>query len=279
MIDTLVFSGGGINAFYFIGALETLINKKKINLEKIKHLLGCSVGSIIAFILNLNYSIYFIKKLIINLDFLNLLEIEDDISDFDKLLNKNGLFSIINIKKILTQILYEKYKVKKITFKELYKKTKKNLVIKVYNYTLKKEQHINYKTNPNYSVIDMICASSSIPFFFKMYKYNKYYYIDGGIKNNFPDYSNKLYKNNLVICCKKNNNNNNKKNKNDLVTFIFDIIEIANYINLKCSKNILVIPTNNSSNFINFNIKKKYKLEMLNFSSNFTNKFINDYLS
>ena len=31
MIDTLVFSGGGINAFYFIGALETLINKKKIN--------------------------------------------------------------------------------------------------------------------------------------------------------------------------------------------------------------------------------------------------------
>ena len=63
MIDTLVFSGGGINAFYFIGALETLINKKKINLDKIKHLLGCSVGSVIAFVLNLNYSIYFIKKL------------------------------------------------------------------------------------------------------------------------------------------------------------------------------------------------------------------------
>lgn len=276
MIDTLVFSGGGINAFYFIGALETLINKKKINLDKIKHLLGCSVGSVIAFVLNLNYSIYFIKKLTINLDFLNLLEIEDDISDFDKLLNNNGLFSIINIKKILTQILYEKYKVKKITFKQLYKKTKKNLVIKVYNYTLKKEQHINYKTNPNYSVIDMVCASSSIPFFFKMYKYDKYYYIDGGIKNNFPDYSNKLYKNNLVICCKKNNNT---KNKNDLVTFIFDIIEIATDINLKCSKNILVIPINNSSNFINFNIKKKSKLEMLKFSNNFTNKFINDYLS
>ena len=52
MINTLIFSGGGINGFYFVGALDKLIEKNIIDFKNIKYLLGCSVGSIISLFIN-----------------------------------------------------------------------------------------------------------------------------------------------------------------------------------------------------------------------------------
>lgn len=274
MINTLIFSGGGINGFYFVGALDKLIEKNIIDFKNVKYLLGCSVGSIISLFINLNYSIHFIKKLCLKLNLLNLLEIEEDIITPIDLLNYNGLFYIDTIKTLLENLLYEKYKIKQITFKDLYDKTNIELTIKVFNYTKNKEEHINYINYPDYSVIDIICASCSIPFIFKMYKYNKNYYLDGGIVEKVPDYSDEKYKDNIMLCTIDNTKTMN--NSDNFIGYINDIIEIITKKERIKNKNTLLIPVSNDSGF-NFNISEESKLEMINLSKIFTEKHIETY--
>ena len=135
MIDTLILAGGGMNGFYFIGILHMLFQKNVINLKNLKHILGCSAGSILGFLINIGFSINAIEKICVNINTNNLLELNNNISSIEDIFIEHGLFNI-NLKD-LSKILYYKYNVTNITFKELYDKTNIELTIKVFNYTIK----------------------------------------------------------------------------------------------------------------------------------------------
>ena len=55
--DTLCLSGGGINGFLYIGALDYLQTNNIIDFTKINNYFGTSIGAMTCFILALDYSI------------------------------------------------------------------------------------------------------------------------------------------------------------------------------------------------------------------------------
>ena len=69
MIDTLVFSGGGIKGIGFVGCLNALINKGLYHENKIKTLIGTSAGSIIATFIAVGYKIKEINEIALELNF------------------------------------------------------------------------------------------------------------------------------------------------------------------------------------------------------------------
>ena len=70
-INKLVISAGGINGYIFIGILKYLNEKGYLN--NITKYIGCSVGSILCFLLSINYSIEEIEKIFLSLDVNDLL--------------------------------------------------------------------------------------------------------------------------------------------------------------------------------------------------------------
>lgn len=75
---------------------------------------------------------------------------------------------------------------KKMTFLELYQKTKKTLVVSVCNLTTKKTEQWSYKTHPNIPVLHALRISCSIPLLFQSVTHNGHVYVDGAVGDPVP---------------------------------------------------------------------------------------------
>jgi len=179
-VDTLLLSGCSTKGNAIIGSLMTLVNKKIIDLEKIETYICCSGGAIIGLLLCCGYSLSFIYHLSLKLDYKTLLNIDD----LNILFDKCGLFENIVIFKLVEKLLHKKFKQKNITLKQLYNKTGKLFIIKVFNLTEKISEYISYKTHPDLSVSESIQMTTCIPVLFKPIHYNNCYYLDGGLTGN-----------------------------------------------------------------------------------------------
>ena len=137
MFNTICLSGGGLSGFLQLSCLKTLIDEKLLNINKIKKFVGTSVGSIIGFLLNLNYSIDEILEFTILFDFNKIVDSSSLENIFDKFgINNGDIFT-----DILSNFLYEKTKLKDITFEELYKLSNKKLGIIGTNFTKNREEY------------------------------------------------------------------------------------------------------------------------------------------
>ena len=181
-ITCLCFSAGGVKGIAFIGVLEKLIEYKKIELNKIEMYVGTSAGSIISFLLNLDFTIEEIKEFIITFNFSKLNEEVDCVN----LLEKFGINNGERIKLLFIKFLELKFNVKDITFKELFNKTQKKLLIIGTNLTKSQEELFSVDTTPDMSVIIAIRISVSIPIIFTPVIYNDSVYVDGALRNIFP---------------------------------------------------------------------------------------------
>lgn len=85
-ITNLVFEGGGVKGFAYLGALEKLI-ESGLELTAIKSVGGTSAGAITALLLGLNYSLDEIKDLFNNMEFTEFLDGNDEVKN---LLIKNN---------------------------------------------------------------------------------------------------------------------------------------------------------------------------------------------
>ena len=63
--DTLILSGGSVKGYAFIGSFKYLLDNKIIEIHKLKHIIGASVGAMMAIPLLLNVSIELYYKIII----------------------------------------------------------------------------------------------------------------------------------------------------------------------------------------------------------------------
>jgi len=62
--DTLILSGGSVKGCALLGSFKYLIDTKKIDIKKIKHIISASVGSLMSLPLILNVSIHVFYKII-----------------------------------------------------------------------------------------------------------------------------------------------------------------------------------------------------------------------
>tara|TARA_A100001015_G_scaffold250604_1_gene289109 strand:- start:2271 stop:3128 length:858 start_codon:yes stop_codon:yes gene_type:complete len=221
--DTLCLSGGSFSGICFLGALSKLEKEKLIDLKKIKKFVGSSIGAIFSFVFCIGYTIDDLSNFIYNFD---ASMFEQDI-DLDLIINEFGINNGSRLLVAIQTFLYEKFKMKDITFEELYKKTGKDIGIVVTNYSTMKEEYFSYLDTPKFSVLLSLRMSFSVPFLFTPVKYNKNIYVDGCFLNHFPiNYCNPKTTLGLVLIKKQNSEPKN----------IFDYINgMKNVLLTSCS--------------------------------------------
>lgn len=175
---TLVLSGGSFKGFAYIGVIKAL--KEFGILENLKVFVGTSIGAIFALLLSLNSYIEEIEELMNKIDFNNLFNY-----NIKNLYCNYGLNTGDNILNLLSDFIVKKNYSSDLTFKELYDKTGKTLIINASNITNKKREVFDYLATPDMNILTAVRMSISIPFIFTPVIYNDKYYVDGGIIDSF----------------------------------------------------------------------------------------------
>jgi predicted patatin/cPLA2 family phospholipase len=261
--DTICLSGSGIYAFAFIGALNKLINENIINIDNITTWIGTSGGAIISLIFSLGYSNIELLEFIYNFDFTILLPKKFKLFNFFK---SNGLNNGNKFTFFFKQLIYNKFNVEDLTFKELFTLTNKKLIVTGTNFTKNSEEIFSIDLTPNMSIVTAVRISISIPLIFTPVLYKSDYYIDGGIKNFFPyNYCdpNKTFGLNII-----------RKHINNKLINILNIFKISLTM-LSSSYRV----NYNNSNIININIINDYEKNIIyndiDLSKNNINNLIN----
>lgn len=209
-LKTLIFSGAGALGIAYSGCIRALHELGA--LQGIETLGGSSAGSIISYVVALGYTPDEIEKIVRKTDFGEFLECPGNRLvkvNLQKILTKKGyakkhpaqteivrerLFKTnamstnTTVKAFLDKLCTDKYG-KALTFKELYEKTGKTLVITGCDIGTRQEKYNSWETTPNLLVQDAVLASMSIPMVFppiKLYDDEDFCVVDGGTLNNLP---------------------------------------------------------------------------------------------
>ena len=237
MIDGLIFKGGFIKGLTFVGALEEYI--KYDNIDNIKYIGGTSAGSIIATLLASNHTVNDINYILYNIDWSKLKDgnfgcIRNTIRLFTKYGYHKGYF----FEKFMNKVLFKKYNMKTITFKQLFEITKKHLKMVGTNITKGETIYMDYIHTPDMPVAKAVRISLSIPFIFEPVKINNELYVNTEITNNsdvgmFDDVEGF----NIIAFDLKETNSYVKK-KFCLKTFIQSILKIGATKSIQTESNV-----------------------------------------
>jgi len=181
-IENIVFAGGGLKGLIHIGFLQVL--EERGILKKCKRFCGASIGSFFALLLCIGIRVSDIEKLFLCIDPKNIVSYNPE--NLVKLFDTLGCERTDSLEKIVRIILEKKTSNPRITFKELYDLTEKEVCFTVTNISKRCGEYFNYKTTPDLEVAEACIISMCIPFLFEPKKYNDCYYLDGGIASNFP---------------------------------------------------------------------------------------------
>lgn len=178
MIKNVIFSGGGLKGWAYIGTLQAL--DELIPRNNLEHIIGVSIGSIFGLFYLLDIKWDILLDFIMEINFKEVVDINID----DVLINQSILAGKI-FADTIKQIIATKID-PDITFKQLNSYSKIKYTINAINITKSKLEYFNYELTPDIKIIDAIRASSAIPLLFPPIYLNGSYYYDGGICNNCP---------------------------------------------------------------------------------------------
>lgn len=277
--DELIISSGGVKGISLVGALNKLSQYYPIN--KIKYYTGCSIGSFIALLLNLGYTVNEIKNIFFYINFGIFQECK-----IINLFEKCGLDEGLKFTNFLKAILLNKNYNLNITFKQLYEITNKILTIVVTNISKGIAEYHNYLTTPNLTIVLSIRMSCGIPVLFSPILYNNCYYLDGALLEPFPYYYHKntkkiglwLFDKLEFDFIQKSYTNINIDTSNSF-KFIFDLLTIV-YLNYmkkhykKIPKNVICINNDLNISVETFDIHINDKIKMYKIGIDKTNIFL-----
>jgi len=188
----IVLSGGGTNVFCLLGCIEYCLQNNIINLSNINVLIGTSAGSFLAVLLAIGFNFEEIIEIYLRQDLNSKFNI--DVTDLN-VINNINIFERLSEKSIYSNKflleIYEKVFIEKNngmvpTLLDIKNKYNKELVFGVYNLTTDKLEYLNYLNSPDLLVTQGCAMSSCIPIVFNPIEYKKCFYIDAGIKENYP---------------------------------------------------------------------------------------------
>ena len=271
----LVISGGGPKGMSFVGVLDTLQNYTTFCIKKLKILSGSSIGGVICVAICLGYTVEEIKKWFLSTDFTSLCPALYDSSYYYKilpLLSKTySLSTGVEIKDILIRTFIYKKCDPNITFKELYEKTGKCLILTGSNILSRQCEYFSHEKFPDMKVLTALLITTRIPYVFPHIEYNQSLYVDGHLFDPFPikgcGRSNiKQNKGKIlgIISC-STNNNKNIKNIENIKDFTFSIIEGLSFQYMKKSLSKYkkcVIQVELDKDFFNLKATKEEMIEM-----------------
>ena len=181
-IDTLVFSGGGVKGFVFLGACHMLT---EIGIFKnIKTFCGTSTGAMCSLILSMGYTPKDVYDVLIEIEFSSIPNFSENI--LACLTEKFGISKSNKITEILKVFLKKKGHGEEISFLELYNKTGKHLIITGTCLNTQEAFIMDYKNTPSMGVLDSIRISINVPIFFEACSHEGMTYVDGGASIHYP---------------------------------------------------------------------------------------------
>ena len=178
--NIIVISGGGVKGFCILGAIKKLM-ELNIILNPDTYC-GTSVGACISILLLIGYHPDDIYEVLQSIDLSMLIDYNEDILDDSYI----GIVKSDPVMSIISTMLKRKDIDSKITFKELFNKFKKKLIITGVCLNDLSINYFNHETYPNMPVLKAVRISMSIPFIFKPVKFNGKLWVDGGCLNNYP---------------------------------------------------------------------------------------------
>lgn len=176
----LVFSGGGLMGFAYIGCLRALEEYGLMG-NNIEFLAGCSIGAVLAAIISVEYTSGELYDFVLHFEY----EIIKDLN-FIGLIDNYGVETGNKIQEFMRIMLKRKTGIENPTFMDLYKKYKRHLVINATCVNTRSIEYFDWKSSPDMPVALALRMSISIPFLFVPVKYNGKLYVDGGVIDNFP---------------------------------------------------------------------------------------------
>ena len=242
---SIYLTSGGTNGYALIGALQVL--EKSNLLSNIKTVIGCSIGSAFSLFFILGYKSKDIFK-ILSLHNVEDIYVNRPINNDNVILNlttKLGINDGSGLTRLLQIFLEQKGVTLNTTFKQLYEKTNKELIILASNIKDNKLEILSHIKYPDMPVSLAIKASSAIPLVFTPVNYNNKILVDGGF---LSDTKCKSIKKDTLILRLKSEQYYDVEN---------DIDNIYDYIKLLFQNLLLLtqVYNDNMNNTIEFNFK------------------------
>ena len=242
MIKNIIFPGGGLRCWAYIGTIRALYEHKTPDLE---HIVGTSAGSFFGCMFILGISWEFLLEFFVNLNLQEVIDI-----DINNILVQESLLAGIKFTQIMKELI--SYRVDPdITFKDLFCYSKITFTVNALNINTGILENFNYLLTPDIKVVDAIRASCSLPFIFPPYRINGDLYYDGGLCNNCPvDIVEELSTIAFDITC-PTERNTNKLNLLNLMDSLINLVNKTHYTENSIVYNILDITFKGES--FNFN--------------------------
>jgi predicted acylesterase/phospholipase RssA len=210
-IKNIVLSGGGHTFYQSLGIIQTLEIKEIWKIENIEKIYGTSAGALLGAILCLKFDWDTLNEYFLNRPWHDVFNI--DINTIFSIFSKKGFFNRNQIETSFKPLLHAKDLTLDITLKEFYEYS--NIELHMYTFDVNnfKLEDINYKTNPDLSLITALYMSSALPIMFSPVCIDDKCYIDGGVVTNYP----------LIFCIEQNPN-------------LDEILAIKNVFNGECNE-------------------------------------------
>lgn len=174
-IKKLIISGGGIKGLTVLGAIDHLDEKIKL-LTTTKTIIGSSIGAYIGFFLSIGLSIKKIRAIFTNLNFNDF-----QTMDIKLFLEKFGLDDGTKFASLLKATIISQNLNPTMTFIDLEKISKYDLLIIGTNISQSKAEIFSSKTTPTMEVALALRISGGYPFAFTPVEINGDLYADGAI--------------------------------------------------------------------------------------------------
>jgi len=182
-IKNFAFSGGGISGVLYLGVYKRM---QELNL-KFDSIAGTSIGSLFATLYSLNCPYKTLENKFMNLNTIKLIDGSINlIKDLESLEYGYGFCSGKYLEDWVESIIFEVSSITNLTFDQAWKKYQCNLVIPVWNESLRISEYWSYKTKPDFVISRAIRCSTSLPIIYDPIMVDGYLYCDGGIGNNYP---------------------------------------------------------------------------------------------
>ena len=187
-LDVLIISGGGVKGVGFLGALLPLEEKYGRDVwTKIEYYAGASIGGFLVTGLVIGYSIQEMIDIFLVTDFISLCSFfqEKKITAVKKLFIDLGMDDGHKLADYVTSLLEKKIP-PTTTFKELYEKTKKTLLLTSACLTDGQTGYYSWYHSPDLEVRKAILMTMRLPLLFTPIEHEEKLYIDGNFFDPFP---------------------------------------------------------------------------------------------
>lgn len=183
-IENLSFSGGGIKALAFCGALRAL--EKEGLMGGVKRIIGTSAGALVGMMLACGFTSYDLIDIIKSRDFKHLKDNSSLLDNVHRFVFNYGFYSGDLIETWLGEHLEARGISSEITFDEIWSKFGKELIITGTHLNERKIVYFCRDLYPNMPVKTAVRISTSIPLFFEPIRLDKDIYVDGALLGNNP---------------------------------------------------------------------------------------------